>query len=171
VFFPQINLTGLYGVDALQLKKLFDKDYTTWVIGGSLLQQIFTGGRLFAQLKIAKAVQQEMVYQYQQTILTALKEVDNALIGLEKSKEIVVAGRKEVAALQDYLKLAWYRYYEGETQYLTVLDAQRKVFSAELALAGYIANQFQFLVDLYKSLGGGWVIQSDMQAVKEAKIN
>ncbi|NBU19348.1 MAG: RND transporter, partial [Betaproteobacteria bacterium] len=63
----------------------------------------------------------------EQTILTALKEVNDALIGIKQSKEVFGAQSREVAALKGYLQLAWYRYYEGQTDYLTVLDAERKV--------------------------------------------
>ena len=120
---------------------------------------------MLAQLKDAKAQKQELVFTYEQTILNALKEVNDSLIGLEKSKEIFLANRNQVDALKDYLQLAWYRYYEGQTQYLTVLDAEREVFSAELNLITAQAEPFLILVDLYKSLGGGWILKSDSQAM------
>jgi outer membrane protein, multidrug efflux system len=166
-FFPQINLTGLFGWESIELKKMFNKSSKTWLIGGSLLEKIFTGGKLTGQLNVAKAQKQEMVFHYEQTILTALKEVDDALIGLQKTKEIVVVDQAAVDALKEYLTLSWLRYYEGETQYLTVLDAERQVFSAELTLAQVQGDQFLFLIDLYKALGGGWVIEADAQLKKE----
>ena len=113
------------------------------------------------QLKRTKAEKQEMLFQYEQTILVALREVNDSLIGLKQSKLIFLADQGEVLALKDYLNLAWDRYYEGQTQYLTVLDAERQVLSAELHLASAEADQFLALVDLYKSLGGGWVLESD----------
>jgi outer membrane protein, multidrug efflux system len=146
---------------------MFNKSSKTWLIGGSLLEKIFTGGKLTGQLNVAKAQKQEMVFHYEQTILTALKEVDDALIGLQKTKEIVVVDQAAVDALKEYLTLSWLRYYEGETQYLTVLDAERQVFSAELTLAQVQGDQFLFLIDLYKALGGGWVIEADAQLKKE----
>ncbi len=165
-FFPQLNFSSLFGYDSLQLSKLFNRPYQTWAIGGSYMQEIFTGGKLVGRLNIAKARKEELVFQYEQTILTALKEVNNSQIGLEKNKGIFKADQRQVAALRDYLQLAWYRYYEGQTDYLTVLDAEREVFNAELNLAAAEADQFFALIDLYKALGGGWVLQSDADAME-----
>ncbi len=169
-FFPQFSFASLYGVESLKLKTLLKRPSVNWMIGGSLLQEIFTGGSLMGQLKIAGAQKQELIFQYENTILNAFKEVDDSLIGVQKSKEIFAADTLQLEALQNYLRLAWYRYYEGQNQYLTVLDAERKVFDAELNTAAAQANQFLFLVDLYKSLGGGWVFEEDAQLVQEKKL-
>ncbi len=163
-FFPQINLTGLYGVESLALNSLFKKPSIAWKIGGNFLQTIFAGGKLFGQLNVAKAQQQESLFQYEQTILNAFREVNDALIGHQQSKKIVIATEGEVSALEEYLKLAWLRYYEGQTQYLTVLDAERQLFSAKILLAEAQGDQFITLINLYKALGGGWVIEADETA-------
>ncbi len=168
-FFPQFSFASLYGVESLHLKTLLKKPATTWVIGGSLLQEIFTGGSLRGQLKIAQAQKQELIFQYENVILKAFKEVDDALIGLRQSKEVFKADTLQLQALENYLQLAWYRYYEGQNQYLTVLDAERKVFDSELNTAAAQANQFLILVDLYKALGGGWVLEADDHLVQEKK--
>lgn len=166
-FFPQLSFTALFGFDSLQLRKLFAKNSQTWIIGGNLLQQIFTGGALVGQLNLAKAEKQELLFQYEQTILKALQEVNDAMIGVKQSQKVFQADRREVAALKDYLMLSWERYYEGQTQYLTVLDAERKVLDAELDMVAAQADQFQEFVDLYKSLGGGWVLEEDQKALAE----
>jgi multidrug efflux system outer membrane protein len=160
-FFPQINLTGLYGAESFQWKSLFSKTARTWQIGGNLLQAIFTGGRLMGQLDMTKAEKQEALFQYEQTILTAFQEVDDALIAHKISKELVEVYTVQVEALKEYLHLAWLRYYEGQTQYLTVLDAERQLFSAQIILAEAQGAVFITLTDLYKALGGGWVIDAD----------
>jgi outer membrane protein, multidrug efflux system len=160
-FFPQISLTGAYGGDSFELHELFSNPARMWQIGANLLQAIFTGGALIGQLDVAKAQRQEACFQYQQTILNALREVNDALIAYQKTRELVRVNEADVAALKDYLYLAWLRYYEGETQYLTVLDAERQLFTAEIELAQSEGDQFLTLVDLYKALGGGWVIEAD----------
>jgi outer membrane protein, multidrug efflux system len=165
-FFPQINFSTLFGLDSLSLKNLLNRKSRTWEIGGTILEELFTGGRLSGQLKIAKAEKQKLVFGYEQTVLNALKEVNDSLIGFEKSKEIYSAQLGEVAALKDYLKIAWYRYYDGLTQYLTVLDAETRVFNTELNLAQAEADQFLNIVELYKSLGGGWVEELDERLEK-----
>ncbi|MBX9923062.1 MAG: efflux transporter outer membrane subunit [Rhabdochlamydiaceae bacterium] len=164
-FFPQLSFSTLFGYDSLQLRKLFAKNSQTWIIGGNLLQQVFTGGALVGQLNMAKAEKQELLFQYEQTILKALQEVNNALIGVQQSQKVFKANTREVAALKDYLALSWERYYEGQTQYLTVLDAERKVLSVELDTTAAQADQFLELIDLYKSLGGGWVLEEDQKAL------
>lgn len=166
-FFPQLSLNGIYGADHLALKGLLERPARFWLLGGGILQQVFTGGRLVSQLKIAEAQKQELLFTYEQSILTALREVDDSLIGFEKNQQIFAADAAEVAALKDYLNLAWYRYYEGETQYLTVLDAQRQVLTAELNAIAAQADQFLALIELYKALGGGWVLQADSLVQKE----
>jgi outer membrane protein, multidrug efflux system len=165
-FFPQVSLTSLYGWESLELKELFSKGARTWQLGANLLQQIFTGWKLTGELNIAKAQKEELVYQYEQTILNALREVDSALIAHKKSKEIAIIDQAGVDALKEYLYLAWLQYYEGETQYLTVLDAERRLFAAELDLAQAQSDQFLTLVELYKALGGGWVIEADRNLSK-----
>ncbi len=165
-FFPQLNISTLFGVDNLQFSRLFKKSSELWTIGGSFMQQVFTGGALIGQLRLAEAQKQELIFNYEQTVLTALKEVNDAQIGLEKSKLVFKADARQVAALKDYLQLAWYRYYEGQTQYLTVLDAEREALTAELNMVSAESAQYLVLVDLYKSLGGGWVLEADGEAVQ-----
>jgi multidrug efflux system outer membrane protein len=160
-FFPQISLTGLFGGDSFELKKVFTKGARTWQIGGTLLQQIFTGGALIGQLRVTEAQKEEAVFGYEQTILNAFREVDDALIGHKKAKEEVIVRKAEVDALKEYLHLAWLRYYEGETQYLTVLDAERQLFAAEIQQAETQGDLFTTLVQIYKALGGGWVVDAD----------
>ena len=160
-FFPQIDFGAVYGIDSLQLKSLFQNSSRTWSLGGTLMQQIFAGGSLVGQLHVAEAQKQELLFSYEQTILTALQEVDNSLIGLQQSKQIFLADQRQVAALKDYLQLAWDRYYEGQTQYLTVLNAEQEELTAEMNMVTAQASQFLYLVALYKALGGGWVTRAD----------
>ena len=166
-FFPQFSLNALYGADHLALKGLLQRPARFWILGGGILQQVFTGGKLVSQLKVAEAQQKELLFAYEQSILTALKEVNDSLIGFEKNQQIFAADAAQVMALKDYLNLAWDRYYEGETQYLTVLDAERQALSAEMTAIAAQADQFLALIDLYKALGGGWVLQSDRLVQKE----
>lgn len=166
-FLPTINLSNFFGTDSKQLRHLFSKEAQIWEIGGNLFQTIFAGGKLVGQLKATKALQQEALFSYEQTILTALKEVSDALIGHQKAKEIVLVQEANVAALQDYLNLSWLRYYEGQTQYLTVLDAERSLFAGQIDLAKALESRLQTLISLYKALGGGWVEEADLLATEK----
>lgn len=160
-FFPKISLTGYYGAESFQLRNFLKMSSRMWAIGGELAQAIFTGGRLTGQLGEAIAIRQELLYQYEQTILNAFKEVNDALVAHYQSKELVLVEKKRVKADTEYLRLAWLRYYNGQNDYLTVLDAQRQLFRSEIDLAKAQGDVLLTLVDLYKSLGGGWVWDAD----------
>lgn len=160
-FFPTISLTGLYGAQSTSLRELFKGIARTWDIGVSAMEQIFTGWKLTYQLREAEAIKLELIHAYQQTILIAFQEVNDALIANEISKQIVEVQKKQVAALAEYLRLSFLRYDNGQNDYLTVLDAQRRLFEAQLDLAQFEGNIFISLINLYKALGGGWVIDAD----------
>lgn len=160
-FFPKLSLTGLFGGESFSLNSLFTTPSRAWLFGGEYLQQIFTGGRLTGELDASIATRQELLYQYDQTILNAFKEVNDALVSHKQALELVEIEKARVEAVAEYFKLAWLRYYEGQETYLTVLDAERQLFTAEIDLVKAKGDVFLTLVDIYKSLGGGWVIDAD----------
>lgn len=161
-FFPSFTLTGLYGAESTSLRTFFQDVARTWNIGLGFTEPLLTGWRLDYQLREAEAVAMETIHGYQQTVLTAFKEVEDALIANKMTKEIVVVQTDQVAALSDYYKLAMLRYENGQNDYLTVLDAERALFRVQLDLAEAQANVFLSLIDIYKALGGGWVIDADL---------
>lgn len=160
-FLPDFSLTGLFGGQSFQLNHLFEKPSRTWQIGGNFLQPIFYGGMLIGELNIAKAQYWEAFFSYEQTVLTALREVNDALIALKQSKELTAVEEDRVRNVAEYLRLAWLRYYNGQTEYITVLDAERQLFSAQIDLAKARGASVISLISLYKALGGGWVIGAD----------
>lgn len=160
-FFPQITLTGFLGTESTQLSDLLKSSSYIWQYGVNILQEIFTGGKLTGQLNLARAEKESLIHNYLSTILTAFKEVNDALISHQKTLELISIQKEKVDTLKDYLRLSTLRYTEGETDYLTVLDAQRRLFTAELEYAGYLADGFTTLVQIYQSLGGGWVLDAD----------
>jgi len=172
-FFPSISLTGLFGVASTDLSDLFKGPSRTWQFAGVLAQPIFTGGALTGQLQVAEAVQKQALLNYQQTIQTAFAEVDNNLIAVSKLREQLKDQAAQLNALQRYLDLATLRYKNGYTDYLTVVDAERNLFSAQLQ---YVQNQgglFIALVSLYKALGGGWVNEAEQMtaSASAAKVD
>jgi len=160
-FFPQIALIGIYGGESFQLKDLFSPTARFWKIGAQLMEPIFTGGKLEGELSIAEAETCEAFYAYEQTVLNAFKEVNDALIAYRQSKELVKVQEGNVSANKEYLRLSWLRYYNGQTDYLTVLDAESRLFEAQIALTQAEGSVFLAYVDLFKALGGGWVIDAD----------
>jgi len=166
-FFPNISLTALYGNESLALKNLFTGPTRTWVYGASILQPFFTGGMLTGQLKVAEAQKLEAYYQYRQTVLNAFRETDDALIAHRNSLELLVVQKRRVEALVEALNLASLQYENGQTDYLNVLDARRNLFGSQLDAADVQGNTFISLVNIYKALGGGWVVEADQWALPE----
>ncbi|SPJ31658.1 efflux transporter outer membrane subunit [Candidatus Protochlamydia amoebophila] len=160
-YFPSISLTGYFGSESLQLHHLFTSPTRAWQYAANLLQPIFTGGKISSGIDVAKAQKRIAYYNYQQTVLNAFKEVDNALIAHQKSRELLEVQKNSVVVLKDYLHLAKLQYDNGQTDYLNVLDAERKLFTAQLNLAQAEADVFLTLVNVYKVLGGGWVIDAE----------
>ena len=160
-FFPSISLTGLFGYASADLSDLFKGPSRTWQFAGFLAQPIFTGGALTGQLQVAEAVQQQALLNYQQVIQNAFAEVDNSLIAVKKLREQLKDEAAQVTALQRYLDLATLRYQNGYSDYLTVVDAERNLYSAQLQYVQDQGGLFAALVNLYKALGGGWVNEAE----------
>lgn len=161
LFFPQIHLTGLYGNESNQLHTFLTSPAQMWQYGFSAVQTIFDAGRIAYLVDEAKAVRDEALANYRETILIAFKEVNNALIACEMNKKLVKEHQIQVQVLQEYLHLATLRYAEGEVDYLNVLDAERTLFDGQLSLVQAQEDNFNAVVGLYSALGGGWVINAD----------
>lgn len=161
LYFPDITLTGNYGSQSAFLHQLFTNPSRSWQWMVNLLQPIFTGWRITSTVDLAIAQKEEALYNYQQTILTALQEVNNALIAHQNAKRALAVEIDNVNVLKDYLRLATLQYENGLVDYLNVLDAERFLFEAQLELAEVEASVFLTLVNIYKALGGGWVIDAE----------
>jgi multidrug efflux system outer membrane protein len=151
-FFPQLTLGGQGGAAGANFADLIGA-----VVGtGSITQPIFTGGKLRGQLQLSKAQKDELVINYQKTILYALRDVSNALISTQKTRNTRVEQEKLVASAQDATRLARVRYQGGAASYIEVLTNDTNYFNAQLALITAQQNEALTLVQLYSSLGGGW---------------
>lgn len=156
-YFPTISLTGLFGLASTELSDLFQGSSTAWSYGGGLFGPIFDGGRIAGDIRATEAAQRQAIVDYQRTVQTAFREVDDALIDNQKSREIVAAQHRQLDALRDYARLARWRYDEGQVSYIEVLDSERRLFDAELSGAINEADVYLALVNTYKAMGGGWI--------------
>ncbi|HEV2378347.1 MAG TPA: efflux transporter outer membrane subunit [Terriglobia bacterium] len=158
-FFPSISLTGsgggAFGRSSI-FSSLMSSHTGIWSYGAQLTQPIFTGGALKGNLHLAESEQRQEVIAYRQAIQLAFRDVSDALIGYQKYHQVRVRQEELVKDLQDSVDLSLSRYRGGITTYLEVLDGQRSLYSAELTLAQARGSEYQSLVQLYKSLGGGW---------------
>ncbi|MGK5594783.1 MAG: efflux transporter outer membrane subunit [Parachlamydiaceae bacterium] len=160
-FFPLLQLTGSYGNISLELSSLFTGGSTQWNYMLSFLQPLFNANRLTYQVDVAQMRTLQALYEYQKTVQNAFREVNDALIGHEKTLELIDVQEKRVETLQEYLELALLQYDNGQTDYLNVLDAERNLFAAQLDLAQAQGDGFITFINLYGALGGGWVIAAD----------
>jgi multidrug efflux system outer membrane protein len=158
-FFPQIALTGSGGGSfgrSSNFSSLMASQIGIWSYGARVVQPIFTGGALRGRLRLAKSENQQALIAYQQTIQRAFGDVSDALIGYEKLHEVRVRQQDSVSDLEETVRISTLRYKGGTTTYLEVLDGQRSLYGAQLTLASARGDEYRSLVQLYKTLGGGW---------------
>ena len=155
-YFPQINLTASGGYQSSALTSLFTGPAGLWSFGGSLVQPIFTRGRIRSNVKFTEARQQEAALVYQQTIQQAFRGVSDALVEYRKDREFREQQEQLTFSAQDAARLSETRYRGGATSYLEVLTNETNYFDAELGLAQAQLNELQGLVRIYRNLGGGW---------------
>jgi multidrug efflux system outer membrane protein len=155
-FFPQIALTGSGGFESTALAALFTGTNAIWTAAASVAQPVFTAGRTKSQVALAQARREEAQIEYQQTIRQAFREVSDALVGYRKLREFREEQTLLFAAAQDARRLAQVRYQGGATSYLEVLDADTRLFDAEILLAQAELSERSAYVEIYRALGGGW---------------
>jgi multidrug efflux system outer membrane protein len=155
-YFPEISLSGFFGGQSNQLSSLFSKSNGAWSFVPQVTQPLFTAGRLKSNVRLAEALQQSALVEYEKVIQTSFTEVSDALIAHQRMRESRIQQELLVAALQDRTRLAYVRYRGGVDTLLNALDADRDQFQAELNLAQIRRNEQLTVVQLYKALGGGW---------------
>ncbi|MBX6392331.1 MAG: TolC family protein, partial [Burkholderiales bacterium] len=144
---------GLTKAAALSLA---DPVNTVYTLGASILQPIFKGGRLRAQVEVAESRQRELVESYRRAILSALADVEDALVAGSRTAQQQVLQAQALEEARRALRLAEVRYREGADDLLSVLDAQRTLFAAEDTLVQTHLARLQAAVSLHNALGGGW---------------
>jgi outer membrane protein, multidrug efflux system len=155
-YYPNISLTANAGYASSALTSLFTGPAGWWAFGGSLMQPIFTGGRIKSGVRYTEAQKQEMLLTYQKTIQEAFRGVSDSLVAFQKDREFREFHEQLTAAAQDSARLSEVRYSGGRASYLEVLTNETNHFNAELGLAQARLNELLALVDLYRNLGGGW---------------
>jgi multidrug efflux system outer membrane protein len=155
-YFPQISLTATAGYQSSALTSLFTGPAGLWNFGGSLVQPIFTAGRIRSNVRFTEARQQELVLTYRQTIQQAFRGVSDSLVEYHKDREFREYQQKLALSAQDAAQLSEMRYRGGAASYLEVLTNETNYFDAELGLAQAQLNELVGLVLVYRNLGGGW---------------
>ena len=155
-YFPQLSLSATGGTSSSQLKGLVESGNAYYYAIGSLSQPIFDAGKIRNNYRLAKAEDKELLDTYQQTIAGALRDVSNALIAYNKTREYREQQEKQTAASADAVRLARLRYQGGSTSYLEVLTTDTNLYNSQLTLEAAQQQEALSLVQLYNALGGGW---------------
>jgi len=155
-YFPSISLTGSGGVQSTALGALFTPGAAFWSAIVGATQPVFTAGRTRAQVALAEARTAEVTAVYSQTVKQAFREASDSLVGYTKAREFREQQEALTTAAQDARRLAEIRYQGGATSYLEVLDADTRLFVAELSLAQARQAELSAFVEVYRALGGGW---------------
>lgn len=156
VRYPSIGLTGSLGLASDDFSDLTDGDARTWSIGGGLFAPLFNSGKLKAQAEGQRARTEQVMANYESTLLRAFREVEDALVAIRTYHAENAARQRQATAARNAARLSRARYDGGVVDYLEVLDSERSLFSAELDESITQRQYLNAIVELYKALGGGW---------------
>jgi len=155
LFFPTFSLDSVLGGLTHNISNI-DKRAAVWAVSGGFLQPIFQGWRLFWNYEATIARFDQSLAQYEKAAQTGFREVADALVSIDKLRELRIEQEAQVEALLDASRLSRLRYDTGLANYIEVLIADQDLFDAELELARTRGAQLNAVVQLYRALGGGW---------------
>lgn len=156
LYFPQLSLSALAGGQSRSLLGLATAPARAYTVAPGALQSIFHAGQIRNQVRFSEAKQRELLITYQRSIYSALREVADALVSFDRLREQRNQQEQLVRTLEDTVRLSELRYRGGLDSYLQVLDAQRNLFTGQLALAQLRLQERVSVVQLFRALGGGW---------------
>lgn len=154
-YFPTIGLSGAFGGASITLEQLVGSG-VTWSLGGVANGPLYTGGRLKAQVRAAYAARDEAELAWQQTLTSAFGDVSTSLNAHEQFAAAVKQETRSVNAYRESVRLSTIRYESGFASYFEILDAQLNLYPAETTRVLFELSRKTSLVNIYRSLGGGW---------------
>lgn len=154
--YPSFKLSGSIGLEALTLGGLAGASALKSSLLGGIAAPVFDAGKLRSQVAIQDAVREQAQVAYEQSVLTALQEVENALVALSRNQERQQALTSASKAALSAAEMARQRYSAGLIDFQSVVDTERNVLSVEDSLAATRGEGVMAVVTLYKALGGGW---------------
>lgn len=169
--FPKLTITGILGVASPQFSRLIANETAFGVAGPSIAGPLLNAHALGFQQEAVEAQARQALAQYEQSVLAAFREVEDALIAVQKARTQRDAQAEQVESLQSAFRQATLRYKSGLANYLDVLIAQRNLFDAELALTSTHRLHLVSVVQLYKALGGGWSPKDTAQQMPASQVS
>ncbi len=154
--FPRFSLTGLLGLQSNNLSDLARSGSRYWSFGPALGLPLFDAGRIRSGIAVENALQEQALLAYEQTVLAALEEVENALVAYDREQTTRHALEQAVAANRQAVVIADELYRTGLVDFLSVLASQRALYLSRDQLVQSDQRVLLDLVALFKALGGGW---------------
>ncbi len=167
-YYPKFSLTGAFGTDSNHFDSLFNANSRYFLIYPSVSWKLLDFGRTKANVDIARERYKQAWLGYQDSLLTALRETEDAIVAYEKEQEHRDALAEAVASAKDAVDISRDQYKQGLVDFLQVLDTQRQLLAAQDQLAQSDEAIATNLVALYKALGGGWEVEAAKQITAEA---
>ena len=157
LYFPTISLTGLLGSVSTAFGNFLTGPATTWGLVAGLTGPIFTAGGIEGQVRSAEGGERAALAFYQQTILGALRDTNDALVGSQQKIDELAMQTLRVQALREFARLSRLRFDKGIASYLDVLVAENELFAAEIANVRVLSERYAQVIAVYQAMGGGWV--------------
>ena len=157
LYYPDLSLNAALASTSSVFSNLLTGPAAAGLVGASLVGPIFTFGGIEGQVASAEAAERQALAFYQQTVLNAFRETNDALSGSQKKLDEFNVQRERVESLREFARLAKLRFDKGITGYLEVLVAENELFAAEIASVGLQASRYAQIVNVYQAMGGGWV--------------
>ena len=161
LYYPSLSLTGALGSASTAFGNFLTGPASLWQLAAGLAGPIFTAGAIEGQVRTAEGQKEAAVSFYQQVILGAFRETNDALVGSRNKLEESEVQAKRVVALREFARLSRLRFDSGLASYVEVLVAENELFAAELASVSVQADRYRQLVNVYQAMGGGWVDIAD----------
>lgn len=171
-YFPTISLTGALGLGSDQLRWLMSRTARTGELSAGLAGMLFDGGRIDGDVRVAEAQRRQMSEAYLKTIQTALREVNDALVGRSRFDEQMRVMDRRLKTLEEVTRLSRQRFEGGQATRIEVLEAERELLVARDLHAMGLRDQYAAVVTVYKAMGGGWMAEQDrLRAAKPVAKN
>jgi NodT family efflux transporter outer membrane factor (OMF) lipoprotein len=157
--YPAFSLSGTFALEAQEFEDLGDWDSRTWGFGPAMRWNLFDGDRIRSSIQVQESQAEQAMINYEQTILLALEEIENAMVAFAEEQQRVEALERSVTSAKKSAELVKILYENGLTDFQNVLDMQRSLTNQQDQLAasrGQVANN---LVRIYSALGGGWYVE------------
>jgi NodT family efflux transporter outer membrane factor (OMF) lipoprotein len=164
--YPTFSLSGVFALESQHIDDVGDWDSRTWGFGPAFRWNLFDGNRIRSNIQLEEAIAEEALLQYEQAILLALEEVENAMAAFREEQIRLEALRRSVAAAQKAVELVNDLYLNGLTDFQNVLDMQRALSTQQDQFAESEGLVVQNLVRLYKAVGGGWSLNNPEDTIQ-----